>query len=110
MVISFDHVQLREVRRLDEMLPTGALLMGLPAALAQFGEDAAVQSINLQRDFISRELIDDAHRRGIVVQAWTVDDLAQLERLAFLGVDGIVTNYPDRALEWLRANGRHRSC
>ena len=44
----------------------------------------------------------------MVVNAWTVDDPDEMARLAGWGVDGIVTNVPDVALEVLgpRASGR----
>lgn len=36
-------------------------------------------------------------RRGYRVNSWTVDDGAELKRLAALGVDGIITNHPARS-------------
>ena len=37
----------------------------------------------------------------MVVNAWTVDDPEVMARLAGWGIDGIVTNVPDVALEVL---------
>ena len=42
-----------------------------------------------------------AHARGLTAHVWTVNDLADLERLVALGVDGIITDYPDRLLRFL---------
>ena len=42
------------------------------------------------------------HRRGIEIHIWTVNDPEQMRRLLELGVDGIVTDRPDLALELLR--------
>ena len=39
-----------------------------------------------------------AHARGLSAHVWTVNDLGDMERLAALGVDGIITDYPDRLL------------
>jgi glycerophosphoryl diester phosphodiesterase len=36
--------------------------------------------------------VDDAHRRGLKVVVWTVDDGDRIVELANWGVDGIVTN------------------
>jgi glycerophosphoryl diester phosphodiesterase len=33
-----------------------------------------------------------AHRRGLPVHAWTINDRAEMERLLDLGVDGIMTD------------------
>lgn len=41
-----------------------------------------------------RRLIDTAHRLGIEVHVWTVDQAATMERLLDFGVDGIMTDRP----------------
>jgi glycerophosphoryl diester phosphodiesterase len=50
---------------------------------------------------ITPRLVDAARRRGFQVHAWTVDEEADMRRLLGLGVDGIVTDRPDRLLEIL---------
>ena len=49
----------------------------------------------------TEEVIAAAHDAGLVVNAWTVDEPEVMTRLAGWGVDGIVTNVPDVALEVL---------
>jgi glycerophosphoryl diester phosphodiesterase len=41
-------------------------------------------------------LADEAHALGLKVVPWTVNDPAQMRRLIDIGVDGIITDYPDR--------------
>ena len=41
---------------------------------------------------VDQVLVDDAHRRGLKVVVWTVDDGDRIVELANWGVDGIVTN------------------
>jgi len=40
--------------------------------------------------------IDTAHQLGIQVFAWTPDSPGVMKRLIEMGVDGIITNRPDR--------------
>lgn len=47
---------------------------------------------------ITREFIEAAHERGLKVHVWTVNETKAMERLLKMGVDGIMTDYPDRLL------------
>lgn len=44
---------------------------------------------------VTPELIKKAHARNIKVLPWTVNDLNDIKRLKNMGVDGIITDYPD---------------
>ncbi len=41
------------------------------------------------------------HEEGIRVIPWTVNDAAAMQELLGWGVDGIITDYPDRVLAML---------
>lgn len=47
-------------------------------------------------DKVDKGLISDCHSRGIQVVPWTVNEISDMKRLIALGVDGIITDYPDR--------------
>jgi glycerophosphoryl diester phosphodiesterase len=55
--------------------------------------------------FASGELIDSAHDVGLQVIPYVVDDPPTMTALVRLGVDGLITNYPDRLRGVLDANG-----
>lgn len=50
---------------------------------------------------LTGETLAEAHGLGLRVVVWTVNDVEDMLALARLGVDGIITDYPDRAVEAL---------
>lgn len=55
---------------------------------------------------VTPRLIENAHRHGVEVHVWTVNDPADMQRLLDAGVDGLVTDRADLALPLA---ARHRS-
>ncbi len=46
--------------------------------------------------YVTKAMVRHAHRNGIKVVPWTIDDPATMHKLIDDGVDGIITDYPDR--------------
>lgn len=46
---------------------------------------------------LTKETVDFLHQKGMKVIPWTVNTTEQMEKLLDMGVDGIITDYPDRA-------------
>jgi glycerophosphoryl diester phosphodiesterase len=55
---------------------------------------------------VTTDALDESHRLGLAVIPWTVNDPADMERLLALGVDGLITDYPDRAHAVMQRLGR----
>lgn len=55
---------------------------------------------------VDEELVAAVHERGLQIIPWTVNDRATMKRLIRQGVDGLITDYPDRGREMLRALDR----
>jgi glycerophosphoryl diester phosphodiesterase len=59
---------------------------------------------------VSPRFVEMAHAAGLLVQVWTVNEEADMQRLAAWGVDGLITDRPDRALRlWPRTAEAHPS-
>jgi glycerophosphoryl diester phosphodiesterase len=44
---------------------------------------------------VTKELVQQCHQKGIKVLPWTVDTVSEMKRLIVMGVDGIITDYPN---------------
>ncbi|WP_029901903.1 glycerophosphodiester phosphodiesterase family protein [Nocardia brasiliensis] len=83
----------------------GSLQRQYVAAAASFGADAVSpvhgdpQGGSIEdpayQPFTTADLVDAAHRQGMRVIPWTVDDRPTMTALLDLGIDGLITNRPD---------------
>ncbi|WP_165983874.1 glycerophosphodiester phosphodiesterase [Streptomyces sp. YIM 98790] len=87
----------------------------LVAAVSSFGADAvspvhgdpqggAVGDPDY-RPYVTAELVRQAHEAGLKVIPWTVNDPATMHKLIDDGVDGIITDYPDRLRQVMAERG-----
>jgi len=110
LVSSFDHPELDRFREAAPGIGIAPLLCGVPLDYAACGTELGAVALHIAADFADPQLIADAHARGLLVNAYTVNHVDELAWLIELGVDGIFTDYPDRlrsALGDCRTNDMH---
>jgi glycerophosphoryl diester phosphodiesterase len=105
LVSSFDLVALDAIHRLDPDLATAWLTP--PGFDQHVALDTAAgrghRALHPHHQSVDASLVDAAHDRGLALNTWTVDDPGRIRELAAMGVDGIITNVPDVALDALAA-------
>ncbi len=60
---------------------------------------------SVKSSFITREMIRYAHSYGKEIHAWTVNSIAEIERMKQLGVDNVITDQPIRVREIIYSEG-----
>jgi glycerophosphoryl diester phosphodiesterase len=75
------------------MLIEGHDTRGLKEQLKALGFTPTIYSPAHQ--LVNEELLKDCHKKGMKVIPWTVNDKARIEELKKMGVDGIITDYPN---------------
>ncbi|MCL1124579.1 glycerophosphodiester phosphodiesterase [Shewanella surugensis] len=98
LISSFHHPFLATFRQSFSQAYLAPIVAGVPLSLAKVATTLGAYSIHLNLNFVTPEMIIDAHNRGIKVFVYTVNDLDDMSHLYQAGVDGIFTNYPDKAL------------
>lgn len=97
---SFDPRVLREVRAIAPEI-TLALLVenrrGMEANVQELGFTPNIYSPYF--GLLSAEVVEKAHTMGMKVIPWTVNETSAMQKLIEMGVDGIITDYPNRIPE-----------
>lgn len=128
VVLSFDWSLLREIKKLEPNIKQwrltselddhntvsshlkgawtgGAVLSNyensIPKMILDFGGDAWCSNY----EALTPQRIEEAHRLGLKVYCWTVNERTDFARLIDAGVDGITTDYPDRLISFLNEYG-----
>ena len=103
IVQSFDNRELREFRKLTNKIPVALLVQnkdGVEKNIADLGFQPEVYSPHFS--LVDRSAIDFCHQKGIKVIPWTVNEIRDLEAMKKFGLDGVITDYPNRAVKVFR--------
>jgi len=109
LVASVDTETLKEFRRICPEVATsageaevrfiyGVILAHLARAYQPPAYALQVPEYSDDRQVVTKRFIDTAHQYNMQVHVWTVNETKDMKRLIDLGVDGLVTDYPDRLL------------
>lgn len=96
LVSSFDQAQIREIKQLCRRIRIGALIEKTPRSLAQFAEALGAWSLHAGKHCVTPALLEDAHRRGLKVFVFTINQPREVAQMKMLGVDGVFSDFPER--------------
>jgi glycerophosphoryl diester phosphodiesterase len=114
---SFNPETVRRVKLLEPGVPAALLVGKLPTTPSRLrarrlvGQvlQAGANALSIWHATLTPALLEEMRKRAISVWTWTVDEEIVMRDLALMGVQGIITNYPERlnqVLEDLVADGR----
>lgn len=96
---SFDVRALQEAKLLAPSIPVALLISetdGFEKDLEKLGFTPEIYSPNFH--LVNATLVRACHQNGIKIIPWTVNEEEDMVELLKLGVDGLITDYPDVAL------------
>lgn len=102
---SFEWSALRHAReRYGEQLEFRAAILDKRGDLDAITEARAYADIwSPKHELVTAELLASVHALGMIAIPWTVNEPERMRTLIELGVDGIISDYPDLVLDLVRA-------
>jgi len=105
IIQSFDFRALHAVRELDPGIPLAALWSGKSRDFVEIARQAGAQIFAPYYHLIETDQVEKAHRAGLKIIPWTVNDPADWDRMIEAGVDGIITDDPSGLIAHLKQKG-----
>jgi glycerophosphoryl diester phosphodiesterase len=113
VLVASEHQEpLDEVRKWAPDIPTnfsylesGSFIQAMATRDANYrppGDAVQIPRSYESWQLVTRESVDFAHRLGLEVHVWTVNEEAEMSELLDMGVDGLISDFPRRALEVVR--------
>ena len=96
LISSFKWDELDTYRSLDPEMPIGVLTEDSIEPAIEKAKAIKASAINADHHLLNETTVRKIRRAGLEVWCWTVNDMADLERMFELKADAIITDYPDR--------------
>jgi len=97
VISSFNWDELREMRRINPDIAIAVLTEENPIDAIPVAKELNAIAINPWFKTLTAEQTKQIQEEGFKVYTYTVNDVDDIARMREFGVDGIFTNYPDRA-------------
>lgn len=96
IVSSFQKNELFEVLKIDPEIHIGVLSKASVTEAVELGKLLKAKAIHPSVGIITRDNVKRCREMGFEVNVWTVNDPEAIQRMQEFGVDGIISDYPDR--------------
>ena len=96
VVISFDAAIVLNLRKIEPTLMTGLLYDGQIENPLDKAVEIGARQLVVRGDLVTPALIAQVKEKDLHVVCWTVNNPAHMRMLIAAGVDGIMSDYPDR--------------
>ncbi|HEV2721647.1 MAG TPA: glycerophosphodiester phosphodiesterase [Thermoanaerobaculia bacterium] len=100
VVASFDHRTIDELHRRGARFPLGLTYVGAIVDVVTYAKRLGATWLFPRFQYVDRELVEAAHTEGVTVVPWTPNRERDWLRLREIGCDGVITDFPDRAVQW----------
>lgn len=96
LVSSFQHQELKTMQHLKPDIDRAVLTKASVEEAIEIAKFVKANTIHPNFALLSQSNIREAKSQGFRLNTWTVNDQNTIERMRSYGVDGIISDYPDR--------------
>lgn len=99
---SFNHYSLAKLKELNPEVKVAPLYQSGLYRPYDYALTFGADYIHPYYMALDRTIVEESHRKNIKVNLWTVNDSSQVAYYKDLGVDGLITDYPEELLSKLK--------
>ncbi|WP_299529588.1 glycerophosphodiester phosphodiesterase family protein [Ulvibacterium sp.] len=96
IISSFRWDELKRTRELNKEIPIAILTSDNPLDALRIAKELDAEAINPNYRQLDSEIAGEIRNAGFKIYPWTVNEPRDINRMKQIGVDGIITNYPER--------------
>ena len=97
LISSFNWEELKSMRAYNPDIAIAVLTEDDPLKAIPIAKELGAVAINPHYKNVNSEIVKSIHDEGLKVYVWTVNETKDIENMRRFGVDGIFTNFPERA-------------
>lgn len=102
IISSFNHHSVLRMKEIAPELPCGFLSETWILDIGNYVESYGVEAYHPQFHMLTDEETANLKAHHIQINTWTVNEPEDIQHMIDLGVDGIISNYPDRVAAMLK--------
>ena len=107
---SFNRITIEKIHLLRPEIKVGFLYSETSALMPTFAGNLGLTALHPSfLNLKSPHFMEDCRNHGILVNIWTIDTPEQMRACYEAGVNAVITNYPDKALEIFREMEQKRA-
>lgn len=97
---SFNHYSMVKVKKYDESIKTGLLCAATLYNAGKYAKAVHADALHLFfSSVMEKEMAAEIKNEGIMINTYTVNEIEYMKKIIGLGVNGIITNYPDKLMK-----------
>ncbi|MGO1369425.1 glycerophosphodiester phosphodiesterase [Senegalia sp. (in: firmicutes)] len=100
IISSFNHNTIYKIKELDENLKTGILYSRNIKRPIRFAKNIRADALHPKHKRVDFKLMIKAKLTGLEINTFTINNTKQMNKMFKYRVDGIITDYPDKAIEF----------